>query len=99
MSTLFSENLRKLRNQKKMTQEQVAEILGVTVQTVSRWECGNALPDVLRLPDIAKLYCVTVDDFYKSNSVAYRNYAERLVAVYEKNRSPRGFPCSRVRIS
>jgi len=84
MSNVFSENLRKFRLQKKLTQEQVAEHLGVTVQTVSRWECGNALPDVLRLPEIAKLYCVTVDDFYKSNSIAYRNYAERLVAVYEK---------------
>ena len=91
MSTQFSENLRKFRNQKKLTQEQVAEMLGVTVQTVSRWECGNALPDVLRLPDIAKIYCVTVDDFYKSNSVAYQNYAERLVAVYEKTDLPEDF--------
>ena len=84
MSCVFSENLRKFRLSKKLTQEQVAEHLGVTVQTVSRWECGKALPDVLRLPEIAKLYCVTVDDFYKSNSVAYRNYAERLAAVYKK---------------
>ena len=91
MSTIFSENLRKFRNQKKLTQEQVAEILSVTVQTVSRWECGNALPDVLRLPEIAKLYCVTVDDFYKSNSVAYRNYAERLTSVYTKTDLPEDF--------
>lgn len=91
MSTLFSENLRKFRLQKKYTQEQVAEVFGVTVQTVSRWECGNALPDVLRLPEIAKLYCVTVDDFYKTNSVAYRNYAERLVTVYEKTDLPEDF--------
>lgn len=54
-------------------------------------ECGNALPDVLRLPNIAKLYCVTVDDFYKSNSVAYRNYAERLTSVYAKTDLPEDF--------
>ncbi len=91
MSTLFSDNLRKFRNQKKLTQEQVAEALSVTVQTVSRWECGNALPDVLRLPELATLYCVTVDDFYKSNSVAYRNYAERLAAVYKRTDLPEDF--------
>ncbi len=91
MSNVFSENLRKFRLQKKLTQEQVAESLGVTVQTVSRWECGNALPDVLRLPELAKLYCVTIDDFYKSNSVAYRNYAERLAAVYNKTDLPEDF--------
>ena len=91
MSNVFAENLRKLRLSKKLTQEQVAEHLGVTVQTVSRWECGNALPDVLRLPEIAKLYCVTVDDFYKSNSIAYANYAERLLSVYEKTGLPEDF--------
>ena len=91
MSNIFSENIRKFRLQKKLTQEQVADSLGVTVQTVSRWECGNALPDILRLPDLAKLYCVTIDDFYKTNSVAYRNYAERLVTVYEKTDLPEDF--------
>ncbi len=90
-NSVFSENLKRFRLAKKMTQEQVADKLNVNPQTVSRWECGTTLPDVLTLPLLAKLYGVTVDDFYKKNSVAYDNYAQRLSAVYEQSRDPEDF--------
>lgn len=80
---IFSQNLRKLRMDKKLTQEQLANMLGVSSQSVSRWECGNTLPDVMLLPQIARLYGVTVDDLYKEDAQAYSNYAQRLLAVYE----------------
>ena len=89
--TILANNFKKYRTAKNMTQEQVAEVLHVNTQTVSRWECGTTLPDVLTLPAIAKLYGVTVDDFYKKQSVAYDNYAQRLSAVYEKTRDPEDF--------
>lgn len=79
----FSRNLRQLRIEKNLTQEQLAGMLGVSSQSVSRWECGNTLPDVLLLPEIAKLYGVTVDDLYKEDAKAYPSYAQRLLAVYE----------------
>ena len=79
----FSDNLRRLRQGKQMTQEQVAEALGVSPQSVSRWECGNTFPDVMLLPSIARLYGVTVDDLYREDAVGYKNYAQRLLAVYE----------------
>lgn len=87
MNNILSENLKNLRHTKNYTQAQVAEMLGVNPQTISRWETGIALPDVLLLPEIAKLYCVTVDDLYKEHSVAYANYAQRLASVYEHSRS------------
>ena len=43
MNETFSKNLRKLRQEKKLTQEQVAEKLGVSAQSVSRWETGGSL--------------------------------------------------------
>jgi len=88
---ILAENLKKYRNSKSYTQEQVAAALHVTAQTVSRWECGTTLPDVLILPELARMYEVTVDDFYKVYSVAYDNYAQRLSAVYEKTRAPEDF--------
>ncbi len=90
-TTIFSENLRRFRQHKNLTQEQAAVALGVNAQTVSRWECGTTLPDVMMLPEIAKLYGATVDDFYKKNSPVYRNYADRLSSVYEKTRDPEDF--------
>lgn len=82
-SEIFSRNLRRLRLQKNLTQEQLANLLGVSVQSVSRWECGNTLPDVMLLPVIAKLYGVTVDDLYRADATGYPSYAQRLLAVYE----------------
>lgn len=79
----FSRNLRRLRLDKGLTQEQLAGVLGVSVQSVSRWECGNTLPDVMLLPEIARLYGVMVDDLYREEAKAYPSYAQRLLAVYE----------------
>ena len=89
--TVFSENMKKYRVAKKFTQEEVAEKLCVTAQTVSRWECGTTLPDVLMLPEIASLYGVIVDDLFKKQSIAYENYAERLSALYEISKDPEDF--------
>lgn len=90
-TTVFSENMKKFRLAKKYTQEDVAEKLSVTAQTVSRWECGTTLPDVLLLPEIAKFYGIMVDDLFKKQSVAYDNYAQRLSALYEISGDPEDF--------
>ena len=89
--TVFSKNLKRFRIAKSMTQEQAAEALGVSTQTISRWECSTTLPDVIILPKIAALYCVTIDDLYKENSVAYDNYASRLCSVFASSHKPEDF--------
>ncbi len=89
--TILSKNLKRFRQAKHMTQEAAAEALGISTQTVSRWECDNTLPDADILPEIARLYCITIDDLFRENSVAYDNYAQRLGCVYEATRDPADF--------
>ena len=91
MKNTFGENLKRLRLAKNYTQEQAAQQLNISPKSLSRWECGSTMPDVMMLPEIAKLYCVTVDDLYKEQSVAYENYAARLLSVYEASRDLRDF--------
>lgn len=91
MKNTFGENLRRLRIAKNYTQEQAAQLLNISPKSLSRWECGSTMPDVMMLPDIAKLYCVTIDDLYKAQSVVYENYAQRLLSVYEETRDPHDF--------
>ena len=91
MSTVLSNNLKKFRQQKNYTQERVADILGVSSHTVSRWECNTTLPDVTLLPEIAKLFCVSIDDLFKEHSIAYENYAQRLASVFEVTHDPEDF--------
>ena len=86
MQSILSENFRRLRQAKGFTQEQVAEQLGVSPQSVSRWECGATLPDVLLLPDIAACFCVTVDDLFRPGAEAYRHEADRLSSLYQATR-------------
>ena len=54
---LFLKQLRKAQN---MTQEQVAEKIGVSSRTISRWETGEYMPDISILVDIAEMYEVDV---------------------------------------
>ena len=84
-------NLRKLRIDKTLTQEQAAFKLGVSAQSVSRWETAATYPDVMLLPEIAKLYGVLVDDLFKPAVKGYENNARRLMAVYENSHQPEDF--------
>ena len=54
--------LASLRKGRDMTQQQVADTLGVSNKTVSKWESGAGLPDIGALPALAALYGVTADD-------------------------------------
>ena len=57
----IAENLRTLRKGKNLTQEEVAEMLNVSPQSVSKWERGDTLPDITLLPALANLFKITVD--------------------------------------
>ena len=49
------ELIRTLRKEKKLTQEQVADLLGVSAPAVNKWENGNSMPDVMLLAPLARL--------------------------------------------
>lgn len=56
-------NLRiaELRHKKKITQQELADIVGVSFQTISKWENGGAMPDITYLPVLAEYFEVSVD--------------------------------------
>lgn len=56
--------LKELRQEKKMTQEQLAEQMGVSRRTVSRWETGNNLPDLSMLVELADYYDVDLNEIF-----------------------------------
>ena len=58
----FGEQLRRAREEKGMTQQSLAELLYVTRQAVSRWECGDRYPDLLTTKKISLLLDVSLDD-------------------------------------
>jgi len=58
----FANRLAKIRKQRGLTQEELADKLGVSGQAVSKWETGNSMPDVALLGTLAHTLNVTVDD-------------------------------------
>ena len=59
---MFKDNLIQLRKMKRMTQEDIAEKLGVTRQAVAKWEAGETLPDLDKCKSLANLFEVSLDD-------------------------------------
>ena len=61
----FSEKLTGLRRKSGMSQEQLADRLGVTRQSVSKWEGGTAMPELVKLISLSELFGVSVDYLVK----------------------------------
>ena len=57
-----------LRREHNMKQDELAEMLGVTPQAVSKWENGASMPDISLLPKIAQIFGVTIDDLFGVNN-------------------------------
>ena len=60
-SNLISQNLTALRQYHKYSQEEVAERVGVSRQSVAKWESGETVPDILNCDTLANLYDISVD--------------------------------------
>lgn len=62
MKLNLGENIRRLRRAKDWTQDDLADRLGTTSQSISRWEVGSTYPDIEFLPVLSSLFSVTVDE-------------------------------------
>lgn len=76
MNNYISENIRNLRRQKSVTQEELSEYLNISFQTISKWERGESLPDINMLIAMANYFDVSTDellgmDKHKSEFFSY----------------------------
>lgn len=69
---LFSEKLQLLRKNKGLTQEELAEKLGVSRQAVAKWEAGQVYPDIFNLIQISDLMSVSVDYLVRDQDCAVK---------------------------
>lgn len=60
----FGQNIAACRKERAMTQEQLAQELGITGQAVSKWENGQSYPDIQFLPKLADLFEVSLDELF-----------------------------------
>lgn len=80
MQLKVSENIKRYRKSMNLTQEQLAESLGVTIGAVSKWENGGNVPDITTLMELANLYNISMDELlgYDKSTKNVDALAERI---------------------
>lgn len=83
----LGENIKKFRSKQELTQEQLADIIGVSAQAVSRWENGTTFPDITLLPTIASYFDVTLDELIGMDNFKSGEQLKELLSQLEENSS------------
>ena len=84
MKLVIGETIRNLRREKNITQEEFANVLGVTYQSVSRWENNTCYPDMELLPDIADFFGITVDKLMGVDKNAEQKEIDRYLERFQE---------------
>ena len=83
MRLSIGENIKRLRRERDITQEQLAEIFNVSCQTISRWETDSSYPDIEMLPVIADFFNTTVDKLMGTDEMLVRNKVDKYLSDYK----------------
>ncbi len=79
----IGETIKKLRKEKNLTQDELANFLGVSYQSVSKWERCESYPDITLVPSIASFFGVTTDLLLGVNTVDKENRIKAYEEKYE----------------
>ena len=80
----LGKKIRQLRFKAGLTQEQLAEKLGIGAQSVSKWENAVAMPDITSLPLLAEVFGVSIDDLFDLTSEQRLNRIENSLDISEE---------------
>ena len=74
----FGENLYNLRKKKKISQEKLAEKIGVSRQSVSKWENGSAYPEMNRILELCKIFSCQLNDLVNDTIIDFNSLDEEV---------------------
>lgn len=78
---MIAEKIRNARKEKEYTQEEVAENLKVSRQTISNWENGKSLPDIISVIRMSELYDVSLDELLKGDKALIEKIEKDIMTV------------------
>lgn len=87
----IANNIARLRHDKKITQEQLAEFIGVTKASVSKWENNQSMPDITILPQLATFFDVTIDELIGYTPQLSKEQIQNLYQKFGKDFAERPF--------
>lgn len=80
----IDKKIRQMRLNAGLTQEQLAKKLGVSAQSVSKWENDISMPDITLLPDIAETFGISIDDLFDLTTEQKMNRIENRIEIEEE---------------
>ena len=83
MNINIGENIKNLRKRKDITQEELAEHLGISFQSISKWERGDGFPDITMLPDLADFFNISIDDLIGADRISGGELSDIYVRAYK----------------
>lgn len=85
MDLRIGENIRRLRRLRDLTQEEVAAHLGISFQSISKWERGDGYPDITMLPALANYFDVSVDELIGMDEIAKSKKYDEINHLWREN--------------
>ena len=85
MELLIGETIRRLRRERELTQEEMAAHLGVSFQSISKWERGEGYPDVTMLPALAHYFQISVDELLGMSELEKRERYDEINRTWAEN--------------
>jgi len=85
MELYIGKNIRQLRRERNLTQEEMAAHLGISFQSVSKWERGDGYPDITLLPALANYFGVSVDALLGMGELARKEHYARVNTEWSDN--------------
>lgn len=85
MNLLIGKTLKRLRHERDLTQEEVAAHLGISFQSISKWERGDGYPDITMLPALANYFEISVDELLGMSEIARKDKYNEINSLWADN--------------
>jgi transcriptional regulator with XRE-family HTH domain len=85
MNINIASNLKRLRRERDLTQDELAGFLGISFQAISKWERGDGYPDITFLPVLANFFNVTIDELVGMDEIRSAERIGKIHAQWKEN--------------
>jgi len=89
MNLFIGDTIKRIRRERNLTQEEVAAHLGISFQSISKWERGDGYPDITMLPVLAHYFQITVDELLGISEIEKSNKYDEINRLWAENNAER----------
>lgn len=85
MNLLIGENIKRIRRERNLTQEEVAAHLGISFQSISKWERGDGYPDIAMLPALSNYFGISIDELLGMSEITKNEQYNEINRLWDEN--------------